>query len=438
MDTGRMDTDRMDSYRERQGGSPKGHPRWLATLLGATVLVVVGGGVGGSIVLALDGGSGTSHAASARAGTASPGSAPVRGVSANQLNVSAIANKVDPGVVDITSNLGGAGGQRGVAAGTGMVLTSSGEVLTNNHVIAGASSITAQVAGQSRRYTATVVGADPTADVAVLKLTGASGLNTVRFGNATNVSVGDQVVAIGNALDLRGAPTVTQGIVSALNRSITAGDSTGGSSEQLTGMIQTDAPLNPGNSGGPLVNSAAQVIGMDTAADVAASGGSGSSIGFAIPINRAYAIAQQIEAGHGDTNILIGPRPLLGVEVTSISAFNNAGRGGGYRSGGGSFGGGGSLGGGGGPSFGGGGTSIAPVSSGAVVLGVEPSSPAQSAGLATGDVVVSLGGKSVSSPSSLTKVIETHHPGDQVSVSWVDPSGAHHSANATLTTGPAA
>ncbi len=433
----------MNRYPD--AGSSKGRPRWLATLLGAAVLVVVGGGVGGTIVLALDGGgSGTSHVGSAPAGSpgsggsAGPGSAPARGVSANQLNVSALANKVDPGVVDITSNLSGGVGQGGKAAGTGMVLSSSGVVLTNNHVIAGASSITAQVAGQSRRYTATVVGADPTDDIAVLKLTGASGLNTVSLGNSANVSVGEQVVAIGNALDLRGAPTVTQGIVSALNRSITAGDSTGGGSERLTGMIQTDAPLNPGNSGGPLVNSAAHVIGMDTAADVASTGGSGSTIGFAIPINRAYAIAQQIEAGHGGANILIGPRPLLGVEVTSVSDANNAGRGGGgYRSGGGNLGGGGPSLGGGGGGFGGA-TSIAPVSLGAVVLGVEPSSPAQAAGLTPGDAIVSLAGKSVSSPSSLTKVIDTRHPGDQVSISWVDPSGAHHSATATLTTGPAA
>ncbi len=424
----------MDS--ERQWNPSTRRPRRLATVLAAVALVVAAGGAGGAIALALEGAgqppAGTSQASPGQASSSTSIPKPASGVSSNRLDIPGIVKKVDPAVVDITSNLAGQGG---VAAGTGMVLTSSGEVLTNNHVIDGASSVTARVAGQSRSYTATVVGADPTDDVALLRLNDAAGLTTVSSGDSSGVSVGEQVVAIGNALDLQGPPTVTQGIVTAVNRSITAGDPTG-NSERLTGLIQTDAPLSPGNSGGPLVDSAGQVIGMNTAADVVAPQEAGSSVGFAIPINRADAIAQQIQAHKAGGNIVIGPRPLLGVEVTSVGTQGRLG-GPGYGFGGGGFGGGGFGGGifGGTPGSGG---STAPVSSGALVIGVEPGSPAQSGGLRAGDVIVSLGGKSVDSPSTLTKLMDSHHPGDQVSVGWVDPSGGHHSATVHLVTGPAA
>ena len=194
-------------------------------------------------------GSGTSHATTS---------------ASTVLSTSQIAAKVSPGLVDVVSTLGD---ENGKAAGTGMVLTSNGEVLTNNHVIDGATSISVTDIGNGHTYKATVVGYDKTKDIAVLQLQNASGLRTVTFGDSSTVSVGQQVVAIGNAEGKGGQPSVVTGSVTALNQSITASDEGSASnSEQLTGLIQTNAPIQPGDSGGPLVNSAGQVIGIDTAA----------------------------------------------------------------------------------------------------------------------------------------------------------------------------
>ena len=179
------------------------------------------------------------------------------------LSTSQITSKVSPGLVDVVSTLGD---ENGEAAGTGMVLTSTGEVLTNNHVIDGATSISVTDIGNGRTYKASVVGYDKTQDVAVLQLQDASGLTTVSLGNSATVSTGQSVVAIGNAEGKGGQPSVVTGSVTALNQSITASDEGSGSSEQLTGLIETNAPIEPGDSGGSLVNSAGQVIGMDTAA----------------------------------------------------------------------------------------------------------------------------------------------------------------------------
>jgi S1-C subfamily serine protease len=294
------------------------------------------------------------------------------------------------------------GYQSAKAAGTGMVITSSGEVLTNNHVIDGATKITAQIAGAGTVYTAKVIGTDPTADVALIQLQGVSGMKTVTVGDATKVVVGSAAIAIGNALNLPGPPSVTSGTITAVNQSITAGDQGGGNSENLTGLLETDALLRPGNSGGPLVDSSGAVIGMNTAASTGPSRVSdGSSIGFAIPINSAVSIADDIAAGHASTTIHIGLPAFLGVQIQSASAGG------------------------------------ASASSGVVVAGVASGTPAETAGLAAGDTIISVGGKTVSSPADLTAVISTHRPGDSVRVTWADPSGTTHTANVQLGTGPA-
>jgi S1-C subfamily serine protease len=242
---------------------------------------------------------------------------------------SEIATKTDPGLADVDSTLGY---QNAEAEGTGLVLTSSGEVLTNDHVIDGATSIKVTDVGNGRTYTAAVVGYNKTDDIAVLQLKNASGLTTVSLGNSSQVTSGEKVVALGNAGGKGGTPSVAAGRVTALNQAITASDEGSGSSEQLTRMIETNADIQPGDSGGPLVNTAGQVIGIDTAASSAfetSSGGqspygqspygqfpygqspyggsrtpsgqpsSGQSQvqAFAIPINRAVSIASQIEAG---------------------------------------------------------------------------------------------------------------------------------------------
>ena len=200
---------------------------------------------------AVQSGSGTSHATTS---------------ATTVLSTSQIAARVSPGLVDVVSTLGD---QNAEAAGTGMVLTSTGEVLTNNHVIDGATSISVTDIGNGKTYTATVVGYDKTKDIAVLQLQNASGLQTVNLGDSSTVTVGQNVVAIGNAEGKGGTPSVVTGSVTALNQSITASDEGSSDSEQLSGLIQTNAPIQPGDSGGPLVNSAGQVVGIDTAASSA-------------------------------------------------------------------------------------------------------------------------------------------------------------------------
>lgn len=319
----------------------------------------------------------------------------------------AAADKVTPAVVNINTNsaiLGGSG------AGTGMLLTSSGEVLTNNHVVSGASNIRVEVPSTGRTYGATVVGTDATDDVAVIQLQGASGLPTIMRGNSAAVKVGDSVTAVGNAGGQGGAPTVATGSVQALDQSITVGDPATGVQESLSGLIQTDAQLQPGDSGGPLVDQSGAVIGMDTAASV---GGrrfqTVPAEGYAIPINSALDIAAKIEAGQAGANIQIGPPAFLGVVIVSPSQSD-----GGF----------------GGP--------VTPSTNGASVTQVQPGTPAAKAGVQAGDVITGLGGKTVDSPTTLKNVLKTYRPGDKVSIRWVDSSGQQHSATITLAAGPPA
>jgi S1-C subfamily serine protease len=376
------------------------------------------------------------------------------------LSTSQITSKVSPGLVDVVSTLGDANGE---AAGTGMVLTSTGEVLTNNHVIDGATSISVTDIGNGRTYKASVVGYDKTQDVAVLQLQDASGLTTVGLGNSATVSTGQSVVAIGNAEGKGGQPSVVTGSVTALNQSITASDEGSGSSEQLTGMIETNAPIEPGDSGGSLVNSAGQVVGMDTAASTSSDTptaqtanpgqqsqgqtGQSQSSGtqaFAIPINEAVSIAAQIEGGNSSATLHLGSTAFLGVELSSTgtgtgSGTGAGGLGGGYGSGSdGGYGygsGDGSSGDGGyGYGNGDGGTST---TSGVQIEGALSGSPAASAGLSAGDVITSIGGQSVTSATQMQSIIAAYHPGDKVSISWTDASGQTQTATVTFASGPA-
>jgi S1-C subfamily serine protease len=311
----------------------------------------------------------------------------------------AIAALVDPAVVDVNTTLGF---QNGATAGTGMVIGSSGEVLTNNHVVDGATSITAQINGTGPSYPVKVLGTDATDDVALLQIQGVSGLQTVKLGDSGKVAVGDRVVAIGNALGLRGPPSVSGGTVSALDQSITASDSEGGNSERLNGLIQIDAPLRPGDSGGPLVNTAAEVIGMNTAAAGAERPRSASTAAFAIPINSVMAIVHQIEAGRASSTVHIGDAAFLGVVIQSPKTSGGS----------------------------------VPATPGAVVAQVTPNTPADHAGLGAGDTIVAVDGKAINSPSDLTQRISDHHPGESAKIDWVDPSGKAHSATVRLVTGP--
>src|SRR3989440_3002823 len=226
------------------------------------------------------------------------------------------------GVVNVTTTLGY---ENGSAAGTGMVLTASGEVLTNNHVIRGATTIRVAEPSSGRSYTATVVGYSVSSDVAGLQLNGASQLRPVALGNSSTRKIGQRVTALGNARGAGGKPSSARGKVTAVRRSIVVSDGQG-RSERLVGLIRTDAALEPGESGGPLLNAAGRVIGMDTAASVGFQF-QASSEGFAIPINRAVALAKQIEAGRASATVHIGSTPFLGVSVATAADQSVAGAG---------------------------------------------------------------------------------------------------------------
>ncbi|MGD0603897.1 MAG: trypsin-like peptidase domain-containing protein [Streptosporangiaceae bacterium] len=325
------------------------------------------------------------------------------------LSASQIAARVDPGLVDVVST---DGDEQATSAGTGIVLTSTGEVLTNNHVIEGATAIKVTDIGNGKTYTAKVVGYDATQDVAVIQLENASGLTVASLGDSSTVASGDTVVALGNAEGKGGTPSVASGTVTGLNESITASDELSGVSEQLTGLLETNADIQPGDSGGSLVNSYGQVIGMDTAASSgyslqspASQGSTGSSTeqAYAIPINEALSIAKQIEAGTTSADVHIGATAFLGVEVQSASS-----------------------------SFGG------QAASGVTVAGTLSGSPAANAGLTQGDVITAVAGQSIADSHALSQALVKYHPGDSISVTWTDTSGQSHTSTLTLASGPAA
>jgi S1-C subfamily serine protease len=308
--------------------------------------------------------------------------------------VAGIAAKVDPGLVDIDTELGY---QNMAAAGTGIVLSTGGLVLTNNHVINGSTAIRVTDIGNRKVYVASVVGYDESSDVAVIQLHGASGLKVSNLGDSTTAAVGQQVVAIGNAGGTGGTPTAAGGSVTALGQSITASDSGDGTSEQLRGLIQTDADVQPGDSGGALVNAGGLVLGVDTAASSGFSFSNGANEeGFAIPINAAKARAGQIVAGHKSTLVHIGPTAFLGVSFSAQT-------GGGLND---------------------------------SVYAVISGTAAKAAGIVTGDVITSFGGATVKAPGDLTRALVAYQPGDHVVVVWRTAAGASHQADVTLTMGP--
>ena len=318
------------------------------------------------------------------------------------LTTSQIATQTDPGLVNIYTTLGY---QQARAAGTGMVLTSSGEVLTNNHVINGATSIKARDIGNGRTYQAKVVGYDHSHDIAVIQLQGASGLKTVTLGDSGSAAVGQKVVALGNALGKGGTPAVATGHIAGLGASITASDEGAGTSEQLTGLIHHNAGIQPGDSGGPLVNTAGQVIGINTAASQGTHIQGQQTQAFAIPINEARSITSEVEAGDSSATVHIGPTAFVGVAISS--ADNAAANG-------------------------------VPAGAGAAIAGVVPGTPAARAGLTQGDVIVSVNGQRISSPEALQSALGQHHPGDSVTIGWQDQTGQTQSATIVLANGPAA
>ncbi|TDD29803.1 trypsin-like serine protease [Kribbella turkmenica] len=433
-------------------GGPQKPPRKRNRLLGAGALGLAAALVAGSLAWGID----------QRAANGSQ-------LAQHAFDPAAVAAEVSPGLVNVNTVLGYEGAK---AAGTGIVLTSDGEVLTNHHVIEGATSISVTDVGNGRTYTASVVGYNKDHDIAVLKLTDASGLQTAKIGESDKVAVGDQVVGIGNAGGVGGTPSYAPGEVTALNQSITATDANGQNPENLSNLIATSADIRAGDSGGPLANASGEVIAVDTAGSAGNNGGSGrpgqaaasapisaaastatsaaastatsattalasasataspaagtaygdgngqnggpgfgpgfgngggsgngqgqaDPQGFAIPINQAMKIADQIEAGKASDTVHIGESAMLGVSV-----LPNAG------------------------------------TTGAVVGDVLGNGKADDAGIEAGDVITSFAGEPVDSPGTLSQLLDEQHPGDKVEVGWADQSGQQHKATIELITGP--
>ena len=353
-------------------GGPAGKsPNWMVLVL---IAALIGGLLGAGLVSLIDdddGGSGVTQGFGNNTSRI-----------AQPQDIQGILQKVEPGVVSIKTQafqrglFGGGIPQDG--AGTGMIIASNGEILTNAHVVQGATRIEVTLFNEKEPRQADLLGADRTADVAVIKIRDASNLPTVALGSSAALRVGDAVLAVGNALGLPGSPTVTSGIVSAKDRSIGAG------SEQLEGLIQTDAAINPGNSGGPLVNSSGEVVGMNTAV-IQSTGGQAiaQNVGFAIAIDTIKPMIERLKTG-GTTS---GSYPFIGVNTQSMDEEIKDQYG-------------------------------FAVSEGALVVEVTAGSPAENGGLLPGDIVTKFGDEEISSADELVAAVRARKPGDKVEVEY--------------------
>ena len=369
--------------------SPRPHRarRLGAGVVALSLTAVLAGVAGGGIVAAMD-----NSSSSTGSPTASTSPAPVASAGGD---ISKAVSTIEPSVVNITAKISGGSGQfgggfrgqgGGTSAGTGIIVTSDGQVVTNAHVVAGATSISVQVPGHNGAVSATVIGSDSNADLALLQLKGVSGLTAATFAASSTVHVGDSVLAVGNAEGYGGSPTVTLGIVSATNRSLSGSSSDSGSS--LTGLIQTDAAINPGNSGGPLVDTAGRVVGINTqVATGADTSRAAQNIGFAIPSDKVLAELPKLRAGGGSSTSPSGGAYL------GVSVENGTG--------------------------------------GAVIAQVVPGGAAANAGLQAGDVVTAVGGTRVGSADELQAAIAQHNSGDKVTVT-VTRDGQQHTVTVEL------
>lgn len=283
---------------------------------------------------------------------------------AGAIDVAAVAATVAPTVVTVSATVSN-GDLAGEAVGTGVVISPDGEILTNAHVVAGAEEVRVRFSGNTEPTPATVVAADPDNDLALLRVDVGTEIPAATFADPASIGIGDPVVAIGFALDLDGDPTVTAGIVSALDRTLSVSPT-----EALDGLIQTDAAISSGNSGGPLVNAAGQVIGINTAVAESDAQRAATNVGFAISVGEVLDVLEDLRAG--------GQREpgFLGVRLDDR---NDGG-------------------------------------SGALVAVVNAGSPADAAGLEVGDIVVAVDEQPINGSEGLVGAVRDRSPGDQVAI----------------------
>ena len=360
-----------------------------------------------------------------------PASSLIGNSAARSLNARAIYHRLEPSIVDVTSTLRY---DDETASGTGFIIDGeAGLVLTNNHVIRDATSVTARLTSTGRTYPARIVGADVGADIAVLQLQGARGLVTAPVGDSASLRLGSPVLAIGNQAGQGGPPTIAPGIINSLNRTIQANDGNSGFTETLHSMLQTSAQIEPGDSGGPLADAAGAVVGVDTAA-----GTGGVTVGYAIPIDGAMAIARQIAADRAEPGITLGVGGFLGVVMPSTSTQSPLAQAQGEHG----------LAPAGGSQSAQGGclntessaavpAAVAPARSGALVDGVLCGTGAAAAGITAGDVITEVAGHPVSSPDALTVIVTAYRPGTLVPVTWVSTAGTTKTSMVSLDVAPA-
>jgi S1-C subfamily serine protease len=360
----------------RPGPRPRRKAAWLPI---AVIAALVGGLVGAAAAARVDDHDRTVQAPATRQIIQPNGAVITRPTTVRQ-----VLAKVQPGVVSVRTSLG---------AGTGIILTADGQVLTNYHVIQGATGIKVTLYNETAGRTSRVLGFDRTNDVALLQIDNVSGLLPVELGDSSKLQVGDDVIAIGNALNLTGGPTVTSGIVSAKDR--TLDDPT-----LPQDLIQTDAAINPGNSGGPLVNADGQVIGMNTLVIQQANAAEAAqNLGFAIAVNNIKPVLPDLRRG------VTRATPYLGVGVVTLTP------------------------------------DIAQrfkikADHGAIVQDLPAGGPAAKAGLRQADVIVTFGGKDVTTDTGLVSLIRAHQPGDKVQLTYIRGQDSH-TATVTLGAKPA-
>jgi putative serine protease PepD len=354
-------------------------PRWRRGAAALAAAVIVGGAAGGVAgrVTAPD------QPPTVAASTANRGGSGTGSI-ATLTNIQQVLDRISPAVVSIRTQAFQAGRFFPTGgAGSGTIITADGEVLTNAHVVEGATSIKVTLNGEKTARDADLLGIDTQHDLALVKIRDAKGLPTATLGSSADLRVGDSVVAIGNALDLGSTPSVTEGIVSALNRSISA------PGETLTGAIQTDAAINPGNSGGPLVDAQGRVVGMNTAI-----AGDAQNIGFAIPIDAIKLRVDALRKGSGSSGTS-GTQSTTGTGFLGVAVADSAS------------------------------------GDGALIQQVASGSPADDGGLQPGDIVSAIGGDSVSSADDLVAAVRGHKPGDKVKVTF-ERNGTERTATVTL------
>lgn len=389
--------------------------RYRGLLIGGAAVVALGigaSGVGLGTALATLNNASSSSSAQGSSGSGSSGSGSTgNGSSGNgstgngygfsgpqvgrtAVNATAATAAQEVGVVTIVSTLDYDANSQ--AAGTGIIYSSGGEILTNNHVVQGSTSIKVTVESTGKTYTAKVVGTDTTDDIAVLQLVDGSGKNVTGLTTAKldtgKLSAGDAVTSIGNA-EGTGNLVAAAGTVTALQKSIQVANDETGATESLSGLIETNADVVSGDSGGPLVDAQGEVTGVVTAA----SSGARNVTGYAIPITTAVSIAKKIIAGEGSSVITIGLPAFLGVQLASTQG-----------------------------------------ATGVTIAGTVDGSPAAGTGLVAGDIVTAIDGTAVTSTDSLSAAVKAHAVGDTITVTYSDASGASQQVTVTLTEGPAA